>query len=247
MKTLDYIGRSTAKVCLVLLCYIVVIISVQGAKADAAPSTSHLTQSEIALIQSLSPQKISMRNGVVFSSKQLTNQSEQVIDRGNRAKILAALKRTDLSIEARNIILAIPTQTKIGASRSAFIQKRTVSSVPSCQYADTAHGYVQNTNSVGIVTWSYDVLQPFNVGNPNAYGPTVCSFGARNPTFFANGLLTWKNGGETWSRADAPDNEITEINKAFFNPGYGFLPGDVARISLFMYGGGYWDVSVGLN
>jgi len=247
MKILEYIGRSTVKVCLMLLCCITVIISLQGAKADAAPSTSHLTPAEIALIQSLSPQKISTRNDVVFSFKQLTNQSEQVIDRGNRAKILVALKRTDLSAEARSIILAIPTQTKIGASRGVFIQKRIASSTASCQYADIAHGYIQETNVAGIVVWSYDVKQPFNVGNPNKNGPTVCSFGARNPTFFANELLTWKNGGETWSRADAPDNEITEINKAFFNPGYGFLPGEVGRISLFMYGGGYWDVSVGIE
>lgn len=90
--------------------------------------------------------------------------------------------------------------------------------------------------------WSYDVKQPFSTD-----GAMVCGSGARVPTFYANGFLSWASGGETSNSGTLPASTWTQVNKAFFKPGWGHLPGEIGRISLWMYGGGYWDVSVGIE
>ncbi|GHO49192.1 hypothetical protein [Ktedonospora formicarum] len=236
--------RSTClKISIMISCLVLMALLCFSGSAQAATlsgSQTVLTKSDIALIQSLLPQK-TIGTDIHLTSKQIQTGTERTIDRGNGAKVQAALKRTDLSPQVRNIIRSIPTQIKWSV-KAESASPQDAANPNSCYYGGTAHGYVQGTNIYGVVLWSYDVQQPFYVDGAN-----VCSLGARNPTFYANGYLLWTYSGETYSSGSAPAvGEITQINKAFFN-GPAHIQGAVARITLFMFSGAYWDVSVGIE
>lgn len=230
----------------VLMCIVAFMVFPGNVMAAHRTSSNSLSPSETALIRSLLPQKTNAGATERLNLASSVKNFKQIIDLGNGIKVQNALKRPDLSSLARKVILSIPTQVEWGTDIliSRHVQANKIASSSNCVYAATAHGYIQDTNAVGIVTWSYDVKQPFDTGDPGKYGPTVCGYGARIPTIYANGFLTWKSGGETYSTGSLPSTDWTEVNKGFFNPGYGILPGEIGSISFWMYGGGYWDVAV---
>lgn len=233
----------------ILMSVIAFMVFPGNVMAAHSMSSDGLSPSETSLIRSLLPQQTSVGATDHLQVSYNMKSFKRIIDLGNGVKVQNALKRSDLSSLARKIILSIPTQVEWGIDVpiTQHTHTSTVVSSSDCAYAATAHGYVQDTDIYGVVLWSYDVKQPFSTGDPDKYGPRVCAYGARIPTFYANGILTWKAGGDTYSTGSLPATDWTEVNNGFFNPGYGVLPGEIGKISFWMYGGGYWDVNVNIE
>jgi hypothetical protein len=211
-----------------------------NAHASSKPS---LTTTDLAMLRSLATfNPVSINQRITSDAASVNTNNQFNIELSNSGKVKEALRSPNLSPQMREAISQIETNVIGRFSNSKSVQQK-ISVAAACRAATPAYGYIQGVSTIGIPLWEYWVSQPFNYN-----GNTVCGHGARShlATVYGYAIGWGAAGGDTSDTSDIGQAEWVENNAQVFT----FAPLHIttietstANVDLYMFGGGYYDVS----